>query len=167
MPSNTVYIKACQRYQRLSLTSSTCFNIHRMWCEALSLRFPKLFFQIENPLSIKEIMSQNVCVCSFPIFNIHSITALRCIWSIFDIFDIHIITALRCIWSIFDIFDISNIHSITALRYIWSIFDIFDIDSITCKWYHIKKVMITMCLYVLFPSSTYIALQPLGVFDVS
>ena len=40
------------------------------------------FFQIENPLSIKEVMSQNVCVCSFPIFdifNVHSITALRCI----------------------------------------------------------------------------------------
>ena len=37
------------------------------------------FFWIENPLSIKEVMSQNVCVCSFPIFdifNIHSITAL-------------------------------------------------------------------------------------------
>ena len=27
--------------------------------------------------------------------------------------------------------------------------------------------MIKMCLYVLFPSSTYIALQPLGVFDLS
>ena len=39
-------------------------------------------FQIENPLSIKEVMSQNVCVCPFPIF---------------DIFDIHSITALRCI----------------------------------------------------------------------
>ena len=92
------------------------------------------FFRIENPLSIKEVMSQNVCVCSFPIF---------------DIFDIHSITALRCIWSIFDI---------------------FDIDSITFKWYHIKKGMIKMCLYVLFPSltsSTYIALQPLGVFDLS
>ena len=38
--------------------------------------------KIENPLSIKEVMSQNVCVCSFPIF---------------DIFDIHSITALRCI----------------------------------------------------------------------
>ena len=40
------------------------------------------FFRIENPLSIKEVMSQNVCVCSFPIF---------------DIFDIHSITALNCI----------------------------------------------------------------------
>ena len=40
------------------------------------------FFRIKNPLSIKEVMSQNVCVCSFPIF---------------DIFDIHSITALRCI----------------------------------------------------------------------
>ena len=35
---------------------------------------------------------------------------------------------------------------------------------------HIKKGMIKVCLYVLFPSSTsstYIALQPLGVFDLS
>ena len=40
------------------------------------------FFQIENPSSNKEVMSQNVCVCSFPIF---------------DIFDIHSITALGCI----------------------------------------------------------------------
>ena len=54
----------------LSSTSSTCFNIH------------KIFFRIENPLSIKEVMRQNVCVCSFPIF---------------DIFDIHSITDLRCI----------------------------------------------------------------------
>ena len=80
-------------------------------------------FRIENPLSIKEVMSQNVCVCSFPIFDIYSITALRCIWSIFDIFDIHRIT--------------------------------------------FKKDMIKVCVYVLFPSSTYIALQPLGVFDLS
>ena len=113
------------------------------------------FFWIENPLSIKEVMSQNVCVCSFPIFNI---------------FDIHSITALRCIWCIFEIFDIFDIHSITALRCIWSIFDIFDIHRITFKWYHIKKGMIKVCLYVFFPSltsSTYIALQPLGVFDLS
>ena len=40
------------------------------------------FFRIENPLIIKEVMSQNVSVCSFPIF---------------DIFDIHSITAPRCI----------------------------------------------------------------------
>ena len=40
------------------------------------------FFWIKNPLIIKEVMSQNVSVCSFPIF---------------DIFDIHRITALRCI----------------------------------------------------------------------
>ena len=75
------------------------------------------FFRIENPLSIKEVMSQNVCVCSFPIF---------------DIFDIHNITSLRCIWSIFDIFDIFDIHSITSLRCIWSIFDTFDIALISC-----------------------------------
>ena len=52
------------------------------------------FFQIENLLSIKEVMSQNVCVCSFPIldiFDIHSITPLMCTLSIFDIFDIALI----------------------------------------------------------------------------
>ena len=39
-------------------------------------------------------MSQNVCVCSFPIydiFDIHSITPLMCTLSIFDIFDIALI----------------------------------------------------------------------------
>ena len=65
------------------------------------------FFRIENPLIIKDVMSQNVSVCSFPIF---------------DIFDIHSITALRCIWSIFDIFNIFDIHSITALG-------VFDLSS--------------------------------------
>ena len=39
-------------------------------------------------------MSQNVCVCSFPIF---------------DIFDIHCLTPLMCTLSIFDIFDIALI----------------------------------------------------------
>ena len=52
------------------------------------------FFRIENPLSIKEVMSQNVCVCSFPIF---------------DIFDIHSLTPLRCTLSIFHIFNIALI----------------------------------------------------------
>ena len=28
IPSNSMYVKACQRCQRLSSTSSTCFNIH-------------------------------------------------------------------------------------------------------------------------------------------
>ena len=39
-------------------------------------------------------MSQNVCVCSFPIldiFDIHSITPLMCTLSIFNIFDIALI----------------------------------------------------------------------------
>ena len=39
-------------------------------------------------------MSQNVCVCSFPImdiFDIHSLTPLMCTLSIFDIFDIALI----------------------------------------------------------------------------
>ena len=57
------------------------FNIDGM-AGKLSVSAFQNFFQIENPLSIKEVMSQNVCVCSFPIFDvsdIHSITALRCI----------------------------------------------------------------------------------------
>ena len=48
------------------------------------------FLRIENRLNVKKVMSKNVDVCSFPIFdifNIDSITALRCIWSIFDIFN--------------------------------------------------------------------------------
>ena len=49
------------------------------------------FFRIENPLNVREVMSQNVCVCSFPIFDIHSITLLMCTLSIFDIFDIALI----------------------------------------------------------------------------
>ena len=75
-----MYVEACQRCQRLSSTSSTCFNIHSI--EKPSVSAFQNFFRIENPLSIKEVMSQNVCACSYPtfdIFNIHSITALRCI----------------------------------------------------------------------------------------
>ena len=62
--------------------------------EKLSVSAFQNFFWIENPLSIKEVMSQNVCVCSFPIFdifNIHSLTPLMCTLSIFDIFDIVLI----------------------------------------------------------------------------
>ena len=62
--------------------------------EKLSVSAFQNFFRIENPLSIKEVMSQNVCVCSFPIFdifNIHSLTPLMCTLSIFDIFDIALI----------------------------------------------------------------------------
>ena len=61
------------------------------------------FFRIENPLSIKEVMSQNVCVCSFPIFNIfdiHSLTPLMCTLSIFDIFDIALIFCFDLLYSI-------------------------------------------------------------------
>ena len=44
-------------------------------------------------------MSQNVCVCSFPIFNvsdIHSLTPLMCTLSIFDVFDIFDIALIFC-----------------------------------------------------------------------
>ena len=56
------------------------------------------FLRIENWLIIKKVMSINVCVCSFlifDIFDIHSITALRCIWSIFNTFDIALISCIN------------------------------------------------------------------------
>ena len=49
-----------------------------VWLKSPKSQLSKTFFRIENLLSIKEVMSQNVCVCSFPIF---------------DIFDIHSTTA--------------------------------------------------------------------------
>ena len=106
-------------------------------------------------------MSQNVCVCSFPIFDIfdiHSITALRCIWSIFDIFDIHSIRALRCIWSIFDIF---NIHSITAIRCTLSIFDIFDIALIFCTVFSAFNAMYLNTSNIKQCALTHIDMHPL------
>ena len=49
------------------------------------------FLRIENQLIIKEVISQNVCVCSLPIFDIHSLTPLMCTLSIFDILNIALI----------------------------------------------------------------------------
>ena len=89
--------------QSMSKMLKIIFNIFDMllytqylmvWLESPKSQLFKTFFPIENLLSIKEVMSQNVCVCSFPIFNIfdiHSITALMCTLSIFDIFDIALI----------------------------------------------------------------------------
>ena len=51
-------------------------------CNAIYVRDVRDRNNLQYTLSIKEVMSQNVCVCSFPIF---------------DIFDIHSITALGCI----------------------------------------------------------------------
>ena len=59
--------------------------VEKLWVSA-----SQNFLQIENRLNIKKVMSKDVCVCSFPIFDtfdIHTITALMCIWSIFNIFD--------------------------------------------------------------------------------
>ena len=91
-----VHLRAVMLFMSETSEIVIIFNIHRIWWygwKALSLSFPKLF-RIENPLSIKEVMSQNVCVCSFPIldiFDIHSITPLMCTLSVFDIFDIALI----------------------------------------------------------------------------
>ena len=84
----------------LSSTSLTWFIIHSIWWygwKALSLSFSKLFADW-NQLNIKKVMSKDVCVCSFPIFDIfdiHSITALICIWSIFNTFDIALISCVN------------------------------------------------------------------------
>ena len=56
------------------------------------------FLRIENRLIIEKVMSINVCVCSFLIFNIfdiHSIIALRCIRSILNTFDIALISCIN------------------------------------------------------------------------
>ena len=53
-----------------------------VWLKSPKSQLSLDFFRIENLLNIKEVMNQNVCVCSFPIFDIsdiHSIIALRCI----------------------------------------------------------------------------------------
>ena len=100
-------------------------------------------------------MSKNVWVCSFPIFdifNIHSITALKCTWSIFDIFDMLIYTQYLMVW-------LKSSESQLSKT-----FSRLKISSI------LRKLLAKMCMYVLFQSSTsstYISLQPLGVFDLS
>ena len=81
----------------LSSTSSTCFDIHRIWWygwKALSLSFQN-FFRIENPLSIKEVMSQNVWYVLFPSSTSSTYIALQPL-CVFDLsstsstcFDIH------------------------------------------------------------------------------
>ena len=79
--------------------------------EKLSVSGFQNILWIENQLNIKKVISKNVCVCSFPIFdvfNIHNITALRCIWSIFNIFDTDSITFKENENDISDIFDLSQ-----------------------------------------------------------
>ena len=80
-----VHLRAAMLFMLEMLGIVIIFNIHKI---------SKTFFLIENLLSIKEVMSQNVSVCSFPIldiFDIHSITPLMCTLSIFNIFDIALI----------------------------------------------------------------------------
>ena len=50
-------------------------KVSKVIFDGFGLSFPKLF-QIENQLNIKEVMSKNVCVCSFDTFDIHSIAVL-------------------------------------------------------------------------------------------
>ena len=89
-------IKVCLYVLFQSSASLTCFTYIGFdgMVGKLSVSAFQNFFRIENPLSTKEVMSQNVCVCSFPIFDIfhiHSLTPLMCTLSIFNIFDIALI----------------------------------------------------------------------------
>ena len=82
-----------------------------VWLKNSKSQLSKTFFGIENPLNIKEVMSKNVCVCSFHIFDVFdipSITTPRCIWPIFDIFDIDSLTFRENENDISDIFDMSH-----------------------------------------------------------
>ena len=77
--------------------SSTCLDIHSDpdgMVGKLSVSAFQNFIRSENPLSIKDVPCQNVCVWTFPIF---------------DIFDIHSLTRRLCTLSVFDIFAIALI----------------------------------------------------------
>ena len=84
IPSNPMYVKHVEdvKDNLRHLRHPLIYTVFDGMVEKPSVSAFQNFFRIENPLSIKEVMSQNVCVCSF---------------TIFDIFDIHSITALRCI----------------------------------------------------------------------
>ena len=76
------HVKDVEDNLRQILRHALIYTVFDGMVEKPSVSAFQNFFRIENPLSIKEVMSQNVCVCSFPIFDIsdiHSITALRCI----------------------------------------------------------------------------------------
>ena len=70
-------LRAFQPYHQVLCILKHVEDVEDNMVGKLSVSAFQNFFRIENPLSIKEVMSQNVCVCSFPIF---------------DIFDIHRIT---------------------------------------------------------------------------
>ena len=50
------------------VTDYSTFDIFDM-LQSPESQLSKPFFLIENLFNIKEVMSKNVCVCSFPIFN--------------------------------------------------------------------------------------------------
>ena len=73
---------------------------------------------------------------------------------------LYVFAAFDQLFIVFYIFDTFDIHSITALRCIWSIFDIFNMLYYT-------QYLKCVCMFPCSASSTYIELQPLGVFDLS
>ena len=98
------------------------------------------------------------------------------------VFDLSLTSSTYIALQPLGVFDLSLTSSTYIALQPLGVFDlsltIFDIDSITFKQYHIKKGMIKNVSVSSFPifdfvfdlsltSSTYVALQPLGVFDLS
>ena len=81
-----------------------------IWLKSSKCQLLKTFCRLKIGWILGKLWAK-MCVCSLPIFDvfdIHSITALRCIWSIFDIFDIDSITFKENENDISDIFDMSH-----------------------------------------------------------
>ena len=62
---------------RRHLRHALIYTVFDGMVEKLSVSAFQIFFRIENPSSIKEVMSQNVCACSFPIFDISTYIGLH------------------------------------------------------------------------------------------
>ena len=143
------------------------------------------FFRIENPLSIKEVMSQNVWYVLFPSSTSSTYIALQPL-CVFDLsstsstcFNIH-----RIWWYGWKALSLSflhlsstsstyfNIHllwlvliSSTSLTYIaLQPLCVFDLSSTSSTYFNIHLLWLVL---ISSTSSTYIALQPLCVFDLS
>ena len=113
------------------------------------------FFRIENPLSIKEVMSQNVWYVLFPSSTSSTYIALQPL-CVFDLsstsltyFNIHLlwlvlISSTSSTYIAFQplcVFDLSstsstyfNIHLFMACFYILDVFDIHSITALMCIW---------------------------------
>ena len=81
------------------------------------------FFRIEDPLSIKEVLSQNVCVCSLPISTSSTYIALQPL----GVFDVSLTSLTYIALQPLGVFDLSSTSSTyiglhsndTILRKVW------------------------------------------------